>query len=89
MTNEQLALFLKQIAWRIRQLSANIEPFITDGIREDVKVWVGEGDPPIIPLGKGWETRPEGQLTAVQMVEEFAINLENEAESLVSNNHAS
>jgi len=86
MTNEQLALLLKQIACRIRHLGTAIEPFITDGDRENVWVWVGEGERPLIkmPFDKNWEMRPEGHFTAIQMIEDFAVDLEIEAESLVS-----
>ena len=85
MTNEQLALLLKQIAWRIRQLSKDIEPLITEGQRANIRVWVGEGEPPLIPFpfNKNYETRPEGNFIAVQMIEDFAIDLEIDAELLV------
>lgn len=84
MTNEQLALLLRAIAAQVRKLATDIEPLITDGERSLKRVWIGEGEPPLISsVGKGWELQRVGRFKAIDLVESFADTLETDADLLL------
>jgi len=86
MTNEQLALLLYQLAKRLYNLADEIEPTITEGERELVMVWTGEGDEPTgtleILTSRDYELQPIGGFTATQKVIDFADDLINDADAL-------
>jgi hypothetical protein len=83
MTNEQLAILIKQIARRIRATAESIEPLITDGERIFEYKWVGSGIPPLLPIGEGWEFQQTGPFAAVLAVVDLAEELEKEAKTLL------
>lgn len=85
MTNEQLRLVLNLISRMVSHVAVDIAPLITDGERVKKRVWVGEGEPPLVDLGfdnKFWEYTDSDNFLAVEMVKELAYEISYMAESL-------
>lgn len=93
MTNEQLAVLLKNVAGRVRALAAEIEPTITDGQYETRRVWIGpqkavmgiedmlEWHASLQAGGSNWREE-RGRPLACAMIEALADELDEQAESL-------
>ncbi len=101
MTNEQLAILLRKISQHIRAVADDVGDTITDGKREMVQVWVGEGPEPStidahIRLAlsslnspvKNYAMRPEGRFVAVGMVERLADELDRDIDCLLRDDWA-
>lgn len=85
MTDKQLAILLRQLSQRLKVLANDARSNITDGKREAIRVWIGEGPEPIFTLNfsrENWSMQNIGEFVAVQMVLDFANELEAEAEEL-------
>lgn len=87
MTDKQFAIFLRQLAHRVRTLADEIEPLIETGEMETERVWIGEGERPIFAIDTrrnnpaNWSDRDIRPM-AVSRVLAFADDLLSEAESL-------
>jgi hypothetical protein len=80
MTNEQTALLLRSIAVHAHYLAEKVSEMITDGEREHIRVWVGEGPQPEEPALGAFPTmfKPEEEKDPYYQRKNWAYKPEGE-----------